>query len=142
MNSTYEEQLEKYGELIYTNVGTSMMPLIRNHKDLLVIEKKECIKKFDVVLYKRTNGSYVLHRIIKVRKEDYVLCGDNCTYKEYGIKEEQILGVLKRVIRDGKELSLSGCGYQIYTHIWCDFLSLRIVLLKLRNLLCTMRKNM
>ena len=27
--STYEEQLNKYGTIIYTNVGRSMMPLLR-----------------------------------------------------------------------------------------------------------------
>ena len=38
--STFEEQLAGHGKLIDTNVGTSMMPLLRQHRDLFVIEKK------------------------------------------------------------------------------------------------------
>ena len=38
--STFEEELERTGKLIYTNVGDSMMPLIRQDRDLLIIEKK------------------------------------------------------------------------------------------------------
>ena len=34
--STYEEQLNKYGTIIYTNVGRSMMPLLREHRDIMI----------------------------------------------------------------------------------------------------------
>ena len=73
-NSTYEEQIEQHGSLIYTNVGDSMLPLMREHRDLLIIEKRpegRC-KKFDIVLYRRPSGKHILHRIIKVRKDDYI----------------------------------------------------------------------
>lgn len=76
--STFEEEISHTGKLIYTNVGDSMMPLIRQNRDLLIIEKVSGrLKKYDVPLYKRDSGQYVLHRIIKVHKDDYVICGDN-----------------------------------------------------------------
>ena len=60
--STFEEELERTGKLVYTNVGDSMMPLIRQDKDLLIIEKKPegRLKKYDVPLYRRDSGQYVL----------------------------------------------------------------------------------
>lgn len=86
--STFEEQLEKNGRLIYTNVGDSMWPLIRQGKDLLVIEPVHGrLRKYDVPLYKRDSGQYVLHRILEVRRDDYVICGDNRSRKEYGITD-------------------------------------------------------
>ena len=52
--STFEEEIEKSGKIIYTNVGDSMMPLIRQNRDLLIIEKVSGrLKKYDVPLYKR-----------------------------------------------------------------------------------------
>ena len=76
--STFEDQLAKTGKLIYTNRGDSMMPLIKQDRDLLIIEPVHGrLKKYDVPLYKRDNGQYVLHRILKVREQGYVICGDN-----------------------------------------------------------------
>ena len=39
--STFEEELARKRKLIYTNVGDSMMPLLRQGKDLLIIERPE-----------------------------------------------------------------------------------------------------
>lgn len=55
--TTFEEMLEKDGYIVYSNVGYSMMPLLRQRKDIIEIRKKgpgRC-KKYDVVLYKRGN---------------------------------------------------------------------------------------
>ena len=68
-NSTYEEQLDLHGQLIYTNVGDSMMPMLRENRDLMVITRKGegRMKKYDAILYRRPNGKYIMHRILKVR---------------------------------------------------------------------------
>ena len=61
---SFEDYLDKYGTLVYTNVGTSMLPLIRQGRDAMVIGKRpEVLKQYDVVLY-HLNGRYVLHRLI------------------------------------------------------------------------------
>ena len=71
--ATFEEIIQRDGKLIYTNKGNSMMPLIKEGRDLLVIERTNGrLKRFDVPLYKRDTGQYVLHRIMRVRKNDYV----------------------------------------------------------------------
>ena len=123
--------MDSYGRLIYTNIGTSMLPLLRQKRDLMIIDKKndERCKKYDAVLYKRANGQYVLHRILKVRKNDYVICGDNCYRKEYGVTDNQILGVLTAVVRDGKTVYTSNRKYLLYVHLWCDFFYVRACIL-------------
>lgn len=134
-NSTYEEQLDLHGTLVYTNVGDSMLPLLRQRRDLLIIGKRpegRC-KKYDVVLYKRPSGQYVLHRILKVRKDDYVICGDNRRVREFGVPDEWIIGVLTGVVRDGKKLDLNSFKYRCYVHLWCDFFPIRAALIRLRN---------
>lgn len=136
MNRSFEEQLEKDGILIYTNVGTSMMPLLRQHKDIIIIKKPTGrLKKYDVPLYKRSDGKYILHRILKVRKNDYVICGDHRWQLEYGITDNDIVGVLSGFIRDGKETSVTNKKYMMYVHLWCDFFLIRAFILRVKGLL-------
>ena len=141
--STFEKELNENGRLIYRNVGDSMKPLIRQGKDLVVIEKAEGrLKKYDVPLYRRDNGQYVLHRILKVRKDDYILCGDNRCMREYGIGDEQIIGVLTAVIRDGKEIPVNSTACRIYAHICCDLFYVRAALLWIRSMLIRIRRKL
>ena len=128
--TTFEELLKKDGYLIYTNVGVSMKPLIRQRRDIIEIREKgqERCKKYDAVLYK-IGSRYILHRIIKVRPNDYVIVGDNCIRREYGIKDEQILGIMTRIIRNGKSVYPTDWKYKVYVHLWCDFYYIRVGIL-------------
>ncbi len=114
--STFEEVLARDGKLIYANVGVSMLPLLRQGKDLFTVRRKgpERCRVGDVVLYKR-GDAYVLHRIIEVRPEEYVILGDNCAVKEYGIRDADILGVMTDYVRSGKEHNISERGYRLYS---------------------------
>ncbi len=123
--SSFEETLERDGVLVYTNKGRSMLPLLRENRDLMVIERKgpERCKKYDAVLFKR-GDKYVLHRILKVREQDYYIVGDNLRKGDY-VRDEQILGVLTQVVRDGKTINADDPAYLRYVHLWCGCLPLR-----------------
>lgn len=131
---TFEDILEKDGYLIYTNVGYSMMPLIRQKRDIIEIRRKgpERCKKYDVVLYKR-NDRYILHRILKVYPNGYLIAGDHCTFVEKDIKDENIIGIMTRVIRDGKSITPDNKLYKIYVHLWCDFYPIRMKLIPIKQ---------
>lgn len=131
---TYEQELERSGKIIRTNVGVSMMPLLRQNRDVMIIERVEGrLKKYDVALYRRPGDRYVLHRVIKVYEDCYDIIGDNCVNIERGIKDDQIIGVLTGVIRDGKTITTDNFGYKLYYHLWVDFLHVRIALIKFRH---------
>ncbi len=134
---TFEELLANQGKIVRTNVGDSMMPLLREGQDLMIIEPRpqgRC-KRLDAVLYKRPNGKYVMHRILKVRKNDYVLCGDNRCKREFGVPDDWIIGILTGVIRNGKTISVTDRRYQLYVHLWCDFFWIRVFLIRMKRLL-------
>ena len=129
---SYEEYIEKNGSLTYTNVGVSMLPLLREGKDMFIVSKRNSdrCKVGDVVLYRRPPDKYVLHRIIGVRPDDYVILGDNCINKEYGIKDTDIIGVMTGYIRSGKEHSISELGYRMYSFIHLKTYRLRVAVKK------------
>lgn len=134
--TTFEELLDRDGYLVYTNVGNSMLPLLRQNRDILVIRKKgpERCRKYDAVLYRR-NGTYILHRVLKVRPRDYVIAGDHCIWREYGITDDQILGVMERLIRGGRTVTPDSLRYRLYVHLWCDLYPLRAAILYGKRLL-------
>jgi hypothetical protein len=95
-----------------------------------------------VVLYRRPNGQHVLHRILKVRQNDYVICGDNRRVREFGVPDEWIIGVLTGVVRDGKQISVTDRKYRLYTHLWCDFFWIRAGILWIRDLPGRLRRKL
>ena len=127
-----EDYLRENGTLTYSNVGTSMLPLLRQGRDLLILQAKtpaRC-KVGDVVLFRRASGQLVLHRIVAVRAEDYVLRGDNCTGDEPGVMDADILGVMTGFVRNGKRRGVDVPGYRFYTACILRTAKLRIPLVK------------
>ena len=122
-----EKVLEEKGYLMTAPFGTSMLPFIRPQRDIIVVRKYQGEAKCrDVILYRRVGGKLVLHRILEVGADSYVLCGDNQDIKEYGVKKEQVLGVLEGVYRDVKYIDCKkGRGYKVYVRLWCKSLFMR-----------------
>lgn len=137
---SFEEILNEQGVLCWRNTGVSMLPLLREGRDLMVIEKRGggALKKYDAVLYTRSNpagkNDYVLHRILKCNPDgSFWIVGDNCVSGE-NVTEESILGVLTSIIRDGKTIKTTNVLYQLYVHIWCDIYPLRFIILRFLRL--------
>ncbi len=118
--TTYEQYLAGHGALTYTFKGSSMNPMLKQGRDLFTVKAKtpERCRKYDVVLYRRPPNHYVLHRIVEVHDTDYVILGDNCISKEYGITDEDILAVMTSFTRRGKEHSVQEAPYRIYSRVW------------------------
>ena len=115
---SFEEYLEKNGTLTYSNVGVSMMPLLKQGRDLFTLtklKKGERPAKYDAVLYRRPPNKYVLHRVIKVLPEGYVIRGDNCVKKEFAVTDNDMLAVMTSFVHKGKEHAVTEPGYKFYS---------------------------
>ena len=131
--STFEEILKKDGRLVYKTRGVSMLPMLHQNRDIVVIVPPEGrLKKYDVALYKR-GSSYILHRIIGTQDEEYLIRGDNTYRKEY-VPPELMIGVLTGFVRNGKSHSVEDTGYQIYCRIWNAIYPLRKLLFLMRRI--------
>ncbi len=116
----YEDALNSEGIIIHHIKGISMYPLLRQGKDTVIIEKiKNKPKKNDVLFYKRDNGEYVLHRLIKIKNGAYIIRGDNCYNNEYDIADRHILGVMTQFYRDEKLVDCrKSTKYKLYSYLW------------------------
>lgn len=105
--------LDSGGEFTMIINGTSMLPLLTQGKDAVVLVKRKPEIQ-DVILYKRKDGSFVLHRIIGNENNCYVLCGDNQFVKEYGIKDIDVIAVMVAFIKKGKRTDIDDFRYRLY----------------------------
>lgn len=129
-----EDILKTEGILVSTTVGVSMYPMLRNRKDTIIVRPYVGrLNKYDVPLYKR-GTEYVLHRIIEVLPDSYVIRGDNCEQKEYGVTDGQILGVLTECYRGAKKVDMNGWKYKFYVRLWCAMYPLRMLYKRLRRI--------
>lgn len=104
MRPLIDQALSSGGIFTFIPRGTSMMPLLREGVDSVELCPPDGIAIGDIALYQRTNGSYVLHRIVGEQDGAYVMCGDNQYKFEYGIKKEQIVAMVCALNRDGKHV--------------------------------------
>lgn len=109
-----------------------MRLMLRGERDMIHVEKHEGkLRRYDVALYRRRDGRHVLHRVIRVRKADYVLRGDNCDYTEYGITDEMVVGKLVGFWRGDKYISCDNRMYRLYARLRNFFYPFRFLRIKL-----------
>ncbi len=117
MASTFEDILKREGRLVYKTTGSSMLPMLHQNRDLVIIENiSGSLKRLDVALYRR-GSDYVLHRIVAVRKDVYLIRGDN-TYVLEQVPAKNVLGVLTSFVRKGKQYSVTDPSYRFYVRLW------------------------
>ena len=133
--SSIKDELLKHGTYASLSSGTSMEPLFRTHRDVVVITvPSRPLKKYDVVLYEVSDGSFFLHRIIKVTKDAYLIRGDN-TFVLERVAKDAVIGVLSSYTRKGKKHSVEDLGYKLYSGFWTFIYPLRLLKRKTRSLL-------
>ncbi len=98
-----EDVLLTNGQYVGPTAGVSMLPMLKNRRDTIVVNKKtERLKPLDVALYKR-GEQYILHRVLKVTDTGYIIRGDNC-YADEIVPEEAVIGVLTEFFRKDKHI--------------------------------------
>lgn len=139
--TTIENEINQNGYYVFTVSGISMMPIIRPGRDLAVIESHQGRYKVkDAVLFKRDNGVYVLHRVKKVRDNDYIIVGDN-SYENEPVRDDQILGILTTIKRNDKTIKSTDFWYRVYVAIWTSPVGGRVIVLSIRRVLSFIKRG-
>jgi len=125
------EKLEAGGTAYFNPRGTSMLPMLHNDGDKVKLKKADKpLKKYDLPLYIRDDGAFVLHRVVRRPSPDgtYTMCGDNQWRLERGIRHDQLVGVVVAFKRNGREYSTDSRLYKLYCRIWVAAMPLRHLL--------------
>ena len=104
--------IKEKGSCSFVPSGNSMWPTLKNRGQSVIIgRKEERLKPFDVALFTREKGNYVLHRIMKVVSDGYVFCGDSQFCCEH-VSEDKVFGVMLGFYRKGKYISCDDEDYK------------------------------
>ena len=112
------EQLAAGQTVTFFPHGVSMLPLLREGKDSVTLSAPpQRLKKYDIALYQRENGQYILHRAVRCGKT-YTFIGDNQFCLEKGVTHEQIIAICTAFTRNGKRMSADAFCWRLYAVLW------------------------
>lgn len=124
------EHLSKGKSIWLYPKGTSMLPMLRQGVDKVLLSPlPKKLGKYDLPLYQRDNGQYVLHRVVKVG-ETYTCIGDNQFTLECNIRHDQMIAIVTAFSRGDKEIQIDSLYYQIYCRFWHYSRPIRQLLLR------------
>ena len=107
-----EEAFERNATFKIPITGTSMNPLLYEKRDFVLIKRPEFpLAIGDIPLYRRGDGHFVLHRIVDINENGYVLCGDNQFILEEGITDAAVIGVVCEMNINGKAVGVCDAEY-------------------------------
>ncbi|MBQ2348112.1 MAG: S24/S26 family peptidase [Clostridia bacterium] len=102
------EQIEDGQTVSLTVKGYSMQPYLMNGKDtiFLVSPKDRNPKVGDLYMFRRSDGSYAMHRICRINSDGtFNFVGDNQYLNDKSITSSQLVAYVPKAIRKGKEIS-------------------------------------
>lgn len=135
-------QMEQGGQASLVVTGNSMHPLWYHRRDQVTLEKpKMPLKGHPVILYRRENGAYILHRIVRHKKDHYICSGDN-QWQPEKVTADQVLAEVTGFTRKGKEYYVNYWGYRSYVWLWCAAFSIRRPILAMRRWLGKLRRKL
>ena len=111
------EQLASGRTVRFSPRGISMLPMLRYGLDDVILSPlPEKLRKYDLPLYQRDDGHYILHRIVKVA-DTYTCIGDNQFDYEQGVRHDQLIAIVTGFYREGKYWSVTDPRYRIYCRL-------------------------
>jgi len=127
MSPLMEEILKGGGSVAFTVTGDSMRPLLRHRRDRVCLRApgEQPLKKYEIPLFVRTDGKYILHRIVGLGPDGYIVRGDNQLGREYPVWYSQVIGVVAGIWRDEKYLSCNHFRYRLYCKLWAGYYPFR-----------------
>ncbi len=130
-------------QVTITLSGYSMQPLIRYAKDPVTVSQIcRPLKTGDIVLFRRHDGVYVMHRIKKITDDRIITIGDNCLHEDAPIRHDQVCGLAVRTVRNGRSIRLDSRGQRMYGKLWMMSLPMRRPVWLLRRAVISAAKKL
>ena len=124
--SVLKELVEEGKVVSMLIAGNSMSPFLYHQRDYIYFKKPDQkLKRGDMVFYQRKNGQYIMHRIYKIRGEDYYMVGDAQQVIEGPLKREQIFAVVIKVKRKEKRIEPGDFWWKFFEKVWIRVVPMR-----------------
>lgn len=126
--SMLRELTEQGKEVNMLISGNSMSPFLMHGRDSIRLKKPDRkLRKGDMVFFQRKSGKFVMHRIIRVRKEGFYLLGDSQQSSEIEgpIEESQIFALITSVCRKGRWIGPGNFWWEFFEHDWIKLIPFR-----------------
>lgn len=129
-----KDTLESGATVPLTVTGSSMMPLLKPHRDIVWLEKcdAEQIKNGDILLFEREGGKPVLHRVVKIKNDRLIMNGDALDWSEV-IRKSQVAARVKKIERDGKTIDCDSKALRLWDAAWYVTRPIRPILRRIKK---------
>lgn len=129
------EILENGQNTRITVSGSSMYPFLRDGIDSVEFTQGsfEQLSRGDIVLIQRTDGYYVMHRVIRKNTNCFYIVGDAQQWIEGPLYPEQLLAVVPSVWRKDKHISCSNISWRLLSGLWLYLRPFRYFILKVHR---------
>lgn len=125
-----------------TVTGSSMAPFLAHLRDSIIVSPPpRQFHRGDMVFFQRQDSSYVMHRIHHLKEGKLYLVGDNQTEIEGPIDPEQVFGIVRKVIRNGKLLQKGDFWWVFFEKAWIRIVPLRSAAVKAVSIVYKLRNR-
>ncbi len=128
----FERLFDGGGTLPLKVTGTSMLPLLHPGRSGVILEgiSGDRAKRGDILLFRRENGAFVLHRVRKCLPDGRLLMnGDAQNWCEI-ISRERVVAVVRKIDSGGKIHDAEGLPLRLYRFFWTPTYAARPVILR------------
>lgn len=123
-------QMLNEGHTVTINVkGYSMRPFLENGRDKVKLVQPQAVQTGDAVLAEISAGTYVLHRVVRIKEDEVVLMGDGNLRGTEHCRKENIVGVVTHYFRKGKSIEAKSPWLRRSVTLWRHLLPVRRYLL-------------
>lgn len=113
-----KETISKGKSIRFSVTGNSMFPLFVNRRDSVTVSPVDKIKKYDIVLHRREDGTYIMHRVIGVKGDVLTIAGDNEIQKERNVSCSAVVAKVTAFTRKGRDYTMNELWYKLYSRLW------------------------
>lgn len=137
------EQLDTGGRATLVVTGYSMYPTFRSKSDAVyLVPANRPLKRGDLILYRRENGRYILHRIVTKPKDGKFFCTGDNQWELEPVTDSQVMALVNGFVRDGKITAEGSRPYRAWVAIWVWLRPVRRPILALGKAFGRLRRKM
>lgn len=137
MLDSVREMLSEGHKVVLMTRGCSMLPFIVGDRDSVELERRGAYCRGDIVLALTEDGRWVLHRILSLSENGFVLKGDGNLSGTERCSRENVAGAVCRIIKPHGEVNCATGSFARRSALWRNmpYIVRRVILGTIRRII-------